>query len=66
MGKAVPTLVEGFVVLSLDSLQVFLYNPERNQYALSTLLMEQASHHCQALPLCAMSALADHKNNFFK
>lgn len=28
--------------------------------------MEDAYHHCNALPLCAMSTLADYKNNFFK
>ena len=28
--------------------------------------MEQAQHQCQALPLCAMSTLADYHNAFFK
>lgn len=61
-----PDLVEGFAVLSLNTIEMYLYSPEWNQYRLKTLLMEQAYNHGPAPPLCAMSALADYKNAFFK
>lgn len=58
--------MEGFVVVSFESLVIFVYDQKMNQFQMSYLSLEQAAHHTDSLPLCAMTILADYKNQYFK
>ena len=59
-------IIEGFVVMALECLAIFNFQRKANEFKMTYLMREQAADHCTSLPLCAMSILADYKNQFFK
>ena len=44
-------LVEGFVLLSLEMMVVFVYDRKLNEFKLSYVSMDQASDYTKSLPL---------------
>lgn len=58
--------IEGFVLISLESLIVFAYDASTDEFRQNFVQLEEAKSETTALPLCAMSLLADFKNCYFK
>lgn len=52
--------------MSLDNLVVFVFDKATNEFKMKFLSLEQASHDTASLPLCAISLLADYRNQYFK
>lgn len=59
-------VLDGFVIVSLHDLVVFVFDKSKKQYSTSYVALEQAAVHTSAPPLCAMSLLTDYKNRHFK
>ena len=60
--EAEPKPVEGFVLISLDSLIIFVFDEKINQFKLSYVQLDLASGDTSAKPVCAISILTDYKN----
>ena len=60
------SILDGFVIMSLESMIVFIYDFSKNEFKTSFLSFEQANQHTRSTPLCSMSVIADYKNAFFK
>jgi hypothetical protein len=58
--------IEGFVLVSLENLIVFAYDALTDEFLQNFVQFEEAKAETTALPLCAMSILADFKNCYFK
>lgn len=59
-------LVQGFTLLAMDELVTFAYDPDNNQFKLSRLFLKLCAHHTRSPPICAISLIADYKNQYFK
>lgn len=58
-------VLEGFVLISLENIVVYVYNQKSNEFQTSHLKLDSASVPAAA-PSCAMSILADYRNQYFK
>lgn len=59
-------VIDGFVLVSLDNLIIFVYDQKQNEFKTTYLQFDQAFQHTQSPPLCAIGLLADYKNAYFK
>lgn len=65
-GIAETKAIDGFVLISLDNLIIFVFDQKQNEFKTTYLQFDQAFEHTQAPPLCAIGLLADYKNAYFK
>jgi hypothetical protein len=59
-------ILDGFVIMSHESLVIFIYNATRNEFKPNVIRYDEAWKHTRTIPVSAICLIADYKNAFFK